>query len=105
MDKTKILVISLLLPSAFQLIFGLLSICKKTKLTFKRTYLLSISTQLFLSIIVYFYYLMIFSESFDKCGNRIINLQLGLLFCGIVLTSIILLLFVIKYFTKTKTKK
>jgi hypothetical protein len=94
MNISNFVIISLFLSSTFQFIYGFLSI-----------YLISIISQLILSIIVYLYYLTIFSENFDKCGNRIVNLQLGLLFCGIVLICIILFQLVINYFiTKQKNK-
>jgi len=105
MNISPFIIISLFIPSTFQLIYGFLSINKKATISFKRIYLISFTSQLTLSLIVYLYYLTIFNKSFDKCGNRIINLQLGLLFCEIVLISIILLQIVIKYFiTKQKNK-
>jgi hypothetical protein len=105
MNISNFVIISLFLSSTFQFIYGFLSIIKKTSLSFKKIYLISITSQLILSIIVYLYYLTIFSENFDKCGNRIVNLQLGLLFCGIVLICIILFQLVIKYIiTKQKNK-
>ncbi len=105
MNISTFVIICLFLPSTFQFTYGFLSILKKSSLTFKKINLISIISQLTLSIIVYLYYLSIFNESFDKCGNRIINLQLGLLFCGIVLICIILFQLVIKYIiTKQKNK-
>ncbi len=105
MNISTFVIICLLLPSTFQIIYGFLTIYKKIILSFKKINLISIISQLTLSIIVYLYYLSIFSESFDKCGNRIINLQLGLVFCGIVLICIILFQLVINYFiTKQKNK-